>query len=380
MEPFSLNPVPAIRFGAGVARALAGHLTGIPSPRVVIVADRALADLGILSPITGALKDAGLTIATYSDVAGEPKERQVDEVTALIRAEPTGAVVCIGGGSALDIGKPAAAIAAAEGCAADYALAANPFPARTARMICIPTTAGTGSELSATAIFSNAAGKKLWFWGQEIKPDLVLLDPELTVSLPPNLTAWTGCDAFTHALEACTNRNRTPGNDFYAHKALSLITGALEKAVADGSDLDARGAMLLGSAYAGIAIDNCGTAVAHNIGHALAGLAPVHHGLATLIGLEESLAWCVAADTGPFDAAARACGWASANELPDRYSEWLDRCGIHRRLPEIFAGIDATTLATEMRRDENAPMRAATARDVTDGDIDMLAARVMMRV
>ena len=103
-------------------------------------------------------------------------------------------------------------------------------------------------------------------------PTASILDPELTVSLPAALTAWTGLDAFVHALEASTNVRRHAWNDLYAHAALSLIAGALEKAVRDPTDLDARGRMLLGAAYAGIAIDNCSAAMAHNVSHALAAL------------------------------------------------------------------------------------------------------------
>ena len=205
----------------------------------------------------------------------------------------------------------------------------------------------------------------------------MVLDPELTLSLPPRLTAWTGLDAFVHALEACTNRKAFTANSLTCHKALALIAGALETAVRQPGNLAARGDMLLGSALAGIAIDNCGTAVAHNISHALAGLAPVHHGLATALGLEATLAWSIAADAGPFAAAARACGLDSAEALPAWYGDLMTRCGVERRLPEAFKAFDAAALAAEMRAPENAPMRAATARDVTESDIERFAGTIM---
>jgi alcohol dehydrogenase class IV len=204
-----------------------------------------------------------------------------------------------------------------------------------------------------------------------------VLDPELTLSLPAHLTAWTGLDAFVHALESCTNRNASVGNSLTAWKALGLIAGALETAVKQPRNLQARGDLLLGSALAGIAIDNCGTAVAHNISHALAGLAPVHHGLATALGLEVTLAWSVAADDGAFAAAARACGLGAAQELPGWYADLMTRCGVQRRLPEAFRAFDAATLAAEMRAPENQPMRKATARPVEDADLDRFAAAVM---
>jgi alcohol dehydrogenase class IV len=377
--PFSLNAVPEIHFGPGRSRDLAADVKAVApaAARVLIVADTALVSLGLVAPIERALEAAGLGIALYDNIAGEPKATQIDAAAEAARRLPADVVIALGGGSALDIGKVAAAIAPAGEAAMRYALAAHPLPARGIPAICVPTTAGTGSELSATNIFANAAGKKLWIWGQETKPKRVVLDPELTLSLPPKLTAWTGLDAFVHALESCTNRNATAGNTLTSHKALALIAGALETAVKQPRNLQARGDLLLGSALAGIAIDNCGTAVAHNISHALAGLAPVHHGLATALGLEATLAWSVEADDGAFAAAARACGLASAEALPAWYSDLMTRCGVERRLPDAFKALDAATLAQEMRQPENQPMRRATARPVEDPDLDRFAAAVM---
>jgi alcohol dehydrogenase class IV len=381
---FSLNAVPEIHFGPGRAREIAGDVRAVApgGNKVLIVADAALVSLGLAAPIQRALEEAGATVALYAEIAGEPKATQIDAAADAARRQGAEAVIALGGGSALDIGKVAAAIAAVDEDAMHYALAANPLPARGIPSICVPTTAGTGSELSATNVFANAAGKKLWIWGQETKPKRVVLDPELTVSLPPALTAWTGLDAFVHALEACTNRNATAGNSPTAWKALTLIAGALEMAVKEPQNLAARGELLLGSAFAGIAIDNCGTAVAHNISHALAGLAPVHHGLATALGLEATLAWSVGADAneingGRFDAAAKACSLEGADALPGWYSDLMDRCGVVRHLPDAFKTFDAATLAAEMRAPENQPMRRSTAREVTDADIDRFAAAIM---
>ncbi|MGF1628063.1 MAG: iron-containing alcohol dehydrogenase [Kiloniellaceae bacterium] len=378
-QAFSLNAVPEIHFGPGRVRDLAADATAVSpgATRVLLVADAALVNLGLVAPIQRALEDAGLRTALFDDIAGEPKAYQIDAAAEAARAIDAGVVIAIGGGSALDIGKVAAAIAPAGHEAMHYALAAHLLPAAGVPAICVPTTAGTGSELSATNIFANEAGKKLWIWGQETKPKRVVLDPELTVSLPPPLTAWTGLDAFVHALESCTNRNANPGNSLTAWKALALIAGALETAVTEPRNLKARGDLLFGSALAGIAIDNCGTAVAHNISHALAGLAPVHHGLATALGLETTLAWSVAADDGSFAAAARACGLAEAAALPAWYSDLMTRCGVARRLPEAFKAFDAAALAAEMRAPENLPMRKATARPVEEADLDRFAAAVM---
>lgn len=378
-SPFTLNPVPEIHFGPGRARDLARDVAAVvpEAETALLVADATLVKLGLVAPIQEALEEAGLATDLYADIAGEPKAAQIDAAAEAARTLPADVVIAVGGGSALDIGKVAAAIALAEEPVMHFALAANPLPPRGIPAICLPTTAGTGSELSATNVFANDAGKKLWVWGQETKPRRVILDPELTLSLPPQLTAWTGLDAFVHALEACTNRKATGGNSPICHKALTLITGALETAVRDPRNIAARGDLLLGSAFAGIGIDNCGTAVAHNISHALAGLTPVHHGLATALGLEATLAWSVEADDGRFAAAAGACGLAAAEELPGWYSDLMTRCGVDRRLPKAFKSFGAAALAAEMRAAENQPMRDATARAVTESDIERFAGVIM---
>ena len=380
IAPFAVRGVPEAFFGPGRVREIAtdAAAVGDPEKAVVVVADAALVHLGIAHDLVQALQRAGAKVKMFSDDASEPKQRQVEAATAFVRAADAGLVVCLGGGSATDVGKVAATVAATDGAPSDFAMEGRPLPKRSIPKICIPTTAGTGSEFSSTNIFTNSAGRKVWIWGAETKPDRVILDPELTVSLPAALTAWTGLDAFVHALEASTNVRRHAWNDLYAHAALSLIAGALARAVRDPHDLHARGRMLLGAAYAGIAIDNCSAAMAHNISHALAALAPVHHGLATALALEVILPWQAEADAGPFAAAAAACGLGpDACALAQWYSEFLTRCGIERRLPPAFKQFSAADLAAEMRAPETRYMRQSSARAVSDADIDRFAAAVM---
>jgi alcohol dehydrogenase len=372
---FATSFVPDIRFGEGVHDTIATSARALGAAKLLVVIDGFLAGSGLGERLAAQFTAEGVSAAFFSDFAGEPKLAHVRAATDGARGKDL--VVGIGGGSALDIAKIAACAAAADADPMHYALAANPLPKTPLKKILVPTTAGTGSETSATTIFAGPEGKKLWIWGPETKADLVLLDPTLTVTLPANLTAWCGLDAFVHAFEAATNRNAHAGAALYAHAALRLLTDALETAVKSPTDIDARGKVLLGSCYAGVAIDNCGTAIAHNISHALAGLAPVHHGLATALGFESTLAWLVEADTADLAAAARACGLSDAVMLPGFVSELMDRCGIVRALPKAFAAFTADDLAREMRAPENQPMRRATIRDIADADIDAMAAGMM---
>ena len=379
-DAFAVRGVPELAFGRGRVREVATDAAAIGDPDrpIVVVTDGGLVELGLAQTVVGALERAGAQVMLFADIWGEPKQKEVDAATAFVRAAGAGLVVCLGGGSAMDVGKIAATVAATDGAPADFAMEGRPLPSRSTPKICIPTTAGTGSEFSSTNIFTNDGGRKVWVWGAVTKPERVILDPELTLSLPAALTAWTGLDAFVHALEASTNIQRHAWNDLYAHAALSLIADALETAVRDPRNLTARSRMLVGAAYAGIALDNCSAAMAHNISHALAALGPVHHGLATALGLEAILGWQVAADDGAFAAAAEACGLArDAAALPGWYSEFLTRCGVERRLPPTFKAFRAADLAAEMRAPETQYMRRSTARDVTDADIDRFAAAVM---
>ncbi|WP_439617999.1 iron-containing alcohol dehydrogenase [Shinella sp.] len=372
---FATSFVPDIRFGDGVHDTIAASARALGAEKVLVVIDGFLAASGLGERLAAQFAAEGVAVDFYSDFAGEPKLAHVQAATAAARGKDL--VVGIGGGSALDIAKIAACAAAASEDPMHYALAANPLPKAPLKKIMVPTTAGTGSETSATTIFAGPEGKKLWIWGPETKADLVLLDPALTVTLPANLTAWCGLDAFVHAFEAATNRNAHAGAALYAHAALGLLTEALETAVKNPTDIEARGKVLLGSCYAGVAIDNCGTAVAHNISHALAGLAPVHHGLATALGFEATLAWLVEADTADLAAAARACGLSDAAMLPGFVGDLMDRCGIARALPKAFADFTTADLAREMRAPENQPMRRSTVRDISNADIETFAAAMM---
>ncbi|MEB2847671.1 iron-containing alcohol dehydrogenase [Endobacterium cereale] len=373
---FSNSFIPDMRFGTDAFSEIgAAAVTLGDIDRALVVMDSFLAASGLANRLIDDLRAHGIIASLFADFAGEPKLAHLQ--AAMRAARGAQLVIGVGGGSALDIAKITACCAASGQDPMSYALAAGPLPKNPLKKITVPTTAGTGSETSATNIFTGPEGKKLWIWGPETKADLVILDPALTITLPRHLTAWCGMDAFIHAFEAATNRNTHTGAQLYAHEAMRLVGGALETAVKVPADLDARGRVLLGSCYAGIAIDNCGTAIAHNISHALAGLAPIHHGLATALAFEETLPWLIAAKTAELDAAARAVGLKSAEDLPTFVSDLMDRCDIRRALPAAFDAYSADDLATEMRATENRPMRRATVRDVSDGDVERFAASIM---
>ena len=379
-QPLNLNAIPEIAFGAGRLAEIGGRVETLVGARVpvLLVADPALAPAGITARARQSLSACGHMVKLFDAFAGEPKASTIDAASALAHDMKARCVVGLGGGTALDTAKMVAACAVSCAPAESYELCKTPLPAEPLPVIAVPTTAGTGSEVTSTSVFSNSANVKVWAWGPALKPRLALLDPELTVGVPAPVTASTGLDALVHAIEACTNRNRNDIVDLYCHRAITLISGCLLRAIERGNDIEARGALLLGSCFAGIAIDNCGTALAHNISHALAALAPIAHGRATGLAMLATMDWVAEAAPDSFAKVASAMGAeARASSAVAAFSKLLRSSGIKITLDGEGLELNRPErLAMQMAAPENAPMRKSTVRGVSDDDLLMLAERV----
>ncbi|HUQ35468.1 MAG TPA: iron-containing alcohol dehydrogenase [Aestuariivirga sp.] len=373
MQSFTLSRLPEIIFGAGRIADLAVKVEGLAGKgaAVLVVADPMLTTLGITGRALESLKRAGLEAQVFDGLKGEPKAAGIDIAAGIARSMKAKAIVGLGGGSALDTAKLVAACAASGLAAQSYQLCETPLPKNILPIIAVPTTAGTGSEVTRISVFANAAKVKVWAWGDELKPEVAILDPELTVGVPAHITAATGLDALVHAIEAATNRNRTDGNDLYALKAISLISENLERAVKNPDDIEARGALLLGSCYGGIAIDNCGTALAHNISHAMADLAPIPHGRATGLAMLATMKWV---SHGAPEAYARVAKAMAADDPVVAYDRLvratamkisLEGDGLDLARPEL--------LAEHMASPANDPMRKANLRYPSDAELVELA-------
>jgi alcohol dehydrogenase class IV len=374
MTSFVLSSVPPIRFGAGrladiVPEAEARVGSGAT---VLMVADPALKALGITGLAVDMLARAGFETHVYDGFTGEPGVADVDAAAALARHHGARVVVGLGGGSALDTAKLAACCAVSGLAASAYALCATPLPKNRLPIIAVPTTAGTGSEVTRVSVFADANKVKVWAWGEELKPDVAILDPELTVAMPPAVTGGTGLDALVHAIEAATNKQANPGNDLYCLKAISLIAANLERAVTHPDDIAARGAMLLASCYGGIGIDNCGTALAHNISHAVATLAPIAHGRATGLAMRATIDWVAEGNRPAFARVAAAMG---AEDPVLAYDRLVRASGV--QLAPSLAGVTPQALAQQMAAPANAPMRKSTVRYPGGDDLLMLAERFL---
>jgi alcohol dehydrogenase class IV len=381
-DSFDAARVPHIAFGPG-------RLAGVPQLAAtaaagrgpaLVVADRALEGLGVMARLADGLATAGLGVEMAAEVAGEPKEALVDDLARRARETGCTVVIGVGGGAAMDAAKLVAAIAAAAEPAHAYALAGRPFPERRLPAIAVPTTAGTGSEVTRTAIVSTAEGHKLWYFADGLMFAHAVLDPELTLSVPPHVTAWTGIDAACHAIEAVTGRSATPHGTLHGLAALELIAQALPRAVAAGADLEMRGRLMWAATLAGLALHDCFTHLGHNISHALGSLAPIPHGLATGLALEIALRWAVIRPEGQADyaRAAKALGGPEeAAALPERFSALMRAAGLPARLPAACAGVTAEALAAQMKAPANFGMSQNAACRVSHADLDALAAHVV---
>jgi alcohol dehydrogenase len=369
MNSFTLLRVPDIFYGPGRLAELPSLLPRVT--RAVLVADPALQAQGITARALELLAKAGIETKVYDGFTGEPKVKDIDAIAVL--AKDATAIVGIGGGSALDAAKLAACCAVSGLSAEAYELCKTPLPKNRLRFIAIPTTAGTGSEVTRVSVYANAQKQKVWAWGDELKPDAAILDPELTTGVPAQVTAGSGLDALVHAIEAATNKLANAGNDLYCLKAISLIAANLERAVSHPRDLDARGAMLLGSCYAGIGIDNGGTGLSHNISHALADIAPIPHGRATGLAMLATMDWVMEGNPEGYGRVAAAMG---ADDPVRAYDSLVRATGIKVNL--AGDGLDLgkpELLAEHMALPANAPMRNGIHRYASDADLLMLAER-----
>lgn len=374
MNDFSFSGLGAISFGVDRVEHLSDDLSVLTErdAAVVLISDPGIAHVGILDRVKSILDRSGRRVAVFTQLQSDPRAESVDQAASFVRRLGKPCVVGLGGGSALDVAKLAAVVAEGDLSAENCALCYRPLPKASLKKIMIPTTAGTGAEVTRTCVFSTNEGRKVWAWGEELTPDLVILDPNLTISLPAHLTAATGLDAVVHAIEACTVQRRNCFADAFGLHAIRLAKNHLLTAIEQPEDLNARGEMLLAATLAGAAIDSTGTGVAHCIGHALATIADVHHGRAVAIGLDVALGWNEVAVPEVHTAVAEALGGRrSVDSAAQGFRTLLEKTGIKRSLAE--EKIDPERLTAVMMAEENRPMLENNARPIGPQDALELA-------
>lgn len=296
-------------FGAGALTELPERLQKVGVRRPLVVTDTGLLGTGAFAALAAALKEVQRdhTWFVYSGVHPNPVENDVHEAAAMFGAHGCDGVIAIGGGSPLDVGKAARLLVKRPG----FDLAKfyeEPDWSRLAPFIAIPTTAGTGSEVGRSSVITlEATQRKGVLFHPELLARLVILDPALTVGLPPQLTAATGADALTHCIESFTCPSFHPMCDGIALEGIRLIVEALPRAYRDGKDLEARGRMLVAAAMGAVAFQK-DLGVVHSMAHPLSTLCGMHHGLANALCLVAGMKFCATQKPGLYRRVGIACG------------------------------------------------------------------------
>jgi alcohol dehydrogenase class IV len=305
----------AIRFGPGARREVAAHLRERGVQRPLLVTDEALAELPVLREFRELL--AGLDVAVFSGVAGNPTGAQVAAAAQAYRSHRADAVIGFGGGAALDVAKVTGVAATHEGSILEYAWdhpQARAIERELPYFVALPTTAGTGSEVGRSAVISeDATHLKRVIFSPKLLARIVFADPELTVGLPPNVTAATGMDALTHNIESYLSPAYHPLCDGIALEGARLAARSLQRAVAHPEDIAARSDMMMASMMGAIAFQKDLGAV-HSCAHALGAVCHMHHGLANALMIDTVLEWNQEAVPEKFEELAHVCEVSGGGE------------------------------------------------------------------
>ena len=307
-------PTP-IHFGAGARRQVAAHLLQAGFRRPLVVTDRALAALPVMAEFLTHLD--GLQVEVFAGVFGNPTRRQVIAGSAAYQAHRADCVIGFGGGAALDVAKVVGLAATGAGDILDYAWdhpQARPIEGELPYFVALPTTAGTGSEVGRSSVISeDETHLKRVVFSPRLLARAVFADPELTLGLPPQVTAATGMDALTHNIESYLSPAWHPLCDGIALEGTRIAARALHTAVSEPGNLPARSSMMMASMMGAIAFQKDLGAV-HSCAHALGAVCDMHHGLANALMIDTVLAWNHAAAPAKFDELAHACHLSGGGE------------------------------------------------------------------
>ena len=318
-QNFNFFPVPTdIHFGCGMVRSLPERLGALGARRAMLITDPGVRAAGVLDQVTRVLQEAAVDFAVCDKVKPDSGSALIDETVAEAKAAGADSIVGIGGGSSLDTAKAVAALATNAGSALEY-VGLHKIRNRPLPMIAIPTTAGTGSEVTLWSVFTDETrAVKAAIGSILIYPAVALCDPDLTLGLPPNVTAAPGMDALAHAIECYTNNNCQPISGALALRAMELIGRYLRSAVLNGGNRQARYGMMLASTMAGIAMNPTRLGLAHALAMPLGSWdLRVPHGVVLAITLPNVMEFNYRAEPDRFVDVARALGEA-VDGLPRR--------------------------------------------------------------
>jgi len=349
---------PRIVMGPGAIGQIGQEAFNLSGGKTLIVTDKGLIGAGLIQPVEKSLKSSRIKYAVFDAVEPDPRYEIVAECLEQIHREKVNLIIGIGGGSPIDIAKTSAIMATNKGTIAEY-FGIDLVPKPGLPTIIVPTTAGTGSEVTPIAILSDESEKlKKGVVSPYLFPALALLDPELTLGLPPQITAATGMDALIHALEAYTSVNATQITDLLAFRAIEMLYQNIRTAYANGNDLQARSKMLEGSLLAGMAFANAGVTAVHAFAYPIGAEFHIPHGIANTLMLPHVIRFNLLGNLPKFAQIAKAFSLSI---------EGLD---------ELRAAEMSVKAIERLAEDLRVPRHLAEF-GVTEGDIPRLAEGVM---
>src|SRR5436309_6834928 len=285
MKAFTFQAPPNILFEAGASKKLAELVAGYGAKRILLVTDKGVRNAGLTKDAEAGLVAGGCELTVFEDVEADPPSHIIERAVALCRDKDIELVASIGGGSALDTAKLVAYLAKTPDRLEDI-YGVGLAKGERLPLLLAPTTAGTGSEVTPIAIVTTPTTEKKGVVSPKLLPDWAVLDAELTLGLPPAVTAATGIDAMVHAIEAYTSRHKkNPMSDQLARQALTLLSANVRTACRDGKNIEARSNMLLGSMLAGMAFANAPVAAVHALAYPIGAHFHVPHGLSNALVL-----------------------------------------------------------------------------------------------
>jgi alcohol dehydrogenase class IV len=271
-----------LRFGVNSLSTLPDEIKRFKASKIALISDKGVEGSGIVRKVLDILETTGIPVYTFTEIKGEPTFRLLKETVQTIRQEQCDLVVGIGGGSVMDVAKTVAALLDKSDIT-DYLSGAVPIETKSVPCILLPTTSGTGSEVTMNAIFGDEEQEvKRGLVSPVLLPDLAIIDPMLTISCPPRVTAASGVDAFTHAIESYVALRANSHTQIYAEKAMKLFPLHITRAVHQG-DLEARIGMCWVSNLAGVSLANAGVGAVHALAYPLGGKYHVEHGIANAL-------------------------------------------------------------------------------------------------
>ena len=347
MNSFTFNTTSGIRFGSGMSKTCVEEISKKLGPNILFITDKGLMSLNLTEPMLNELNKYSSIVEVFQDVEADPSIKTLlNSIEVGKKINATG-VIGFGGGSSMDVAKLTSLILGSNEDIEETWGVSNAKGPRLP-LVLIPTTAGTGSEVTPISIITVGEEEKKGVSSPIILPDIAILDPDLTIGLPAHTTAATGIDAMVHAIEGYTssNKNNNPISKMLAIEALKLLSGSIEKAVFDGSNIEARGNMLIGAMLAGKAFANSPVAAVHALAYPIGGTFHVSHGLSNSLVLPYVLRFNSVdtkttnnyAELAPFvfpDIDTEKGNQAVCKEFIDRLEDLSQKIGLPQKLREV---------------------------------------------